>query len=57
MGRGVEKGSFVYSIVPPVEYGNTSFVLLAGMPADRMHASKKLKGVDHNDDGSLIIYL
>lgn len=31
--------------------------LLAGVPLDRMHASKKLESVNHNDDGSLTIHL
>lgn len=67
MGQGAGKGSLICFIGSHGDSGTrvTTIVhraaflreLLAGVPKDRMHASKKLESVDRNDDGSLTIHL
>ena len=67
MGQGDEQGKLVCFVGPHGDDTSqiTTIVhraaflreLLAGKPPDRMHASKKLECVDHNDDGSLTIHL
>lgn len=67
MAQGAGQGSFICFIGKHLEDDGklTTIVhraaflreLLAGVPPDRMHASKKLERVDRNDDGSLTIHL
>lgn len=68
MGQGAEKGSLICFIGAQhrTDAGQLTTIvhraaflreLLAGVPSERMHASKKLEIVDRNDDGSLTIHL
>lgn len=65
MGVGENQGSTVCLIGANSGSPVTSIVhraallreLLAGVPSERMHASKKLETVHRNDDGSLTIHL
>lgn len=67
MGQGAEQGSLICFIGKHLDDDGklTTIVhraaflreLLADVPQDRMHASKKLESVDRNDNGSLTIQL
>lgn len=67
MGQGAERGSLICFIGSHrADAGQLTTIvhraaflreLLAGVPSDRMHASKNLESVDRNDDGSLTIHL
>lgn len=67
MGQGAGQGSMVCLLDADNDGGSrvTSIVhraallreLLASVPADHMHVSKKLESVDRNNDGSLTIHL